>query len=382
MNLLRGISVALAFAGATSLFAQGAAPIDAAILAKYDRNKNGVLDPAELEQKAADEAKKADTVQLTPFQVSTSRDRGYAAGNTLSGGRVDTPLELTPSSISVITKDFMNDFNVVNINQAGAWTIGFDLGTPVGSSNPSSISTYQVMIRGAQPDQNFPTRNGLINFGVADSYNTERYEFQRGPDTSMFGDGGPGGRQSSSSKRASFNKTATTISSAINTWGGYRETADYSQGWDRIAVRVNALYQNDPYYQYYTDRIKKAVTINAVAKLAEKTQLIVEYERVTELNQLFSHTIGDGHNLWDGITVNTDNSAIAGNNTAALTALGVQQFGTTDYFVWDFTTGTFENLKGNQYGTRSIGLTTPYRIPWVGNPNLPVTRTPNLRVPY
>ncbi len=332
-------------------------------------------DPA---QKKTDATNEEEPLKLTPFTVTTSKDRGYAAGNTLSGGRVDTPLELTPSSISVITKDFMDDFNVVNINQAGAWTIGFDLGTPVGSSNPSSISTYQVMIRGAQPDQNFPTRNGLINFGVADSYNTERYEFQRGPDTSMFGDGGPGGRQSSSSKRATFNKTATSFSGAVNTWGGYRGTVDLSQGWDRFGVRVNGLYQNDPYYQNYTDRIKKAVTINAVAKLAEKTLVMAEYERVTELNQLFSHTIGDGHNLWDGITVNTDNSPIAGNNTAALTALGVQQYGTTDYFIWDFTTGTFENLKGNQYATRSIGLTTPYRIPWVGNPNLPATRTPNL----
>jgi hypothetical protein len=82
--------------------------------------------------------------------------------------------------------------------------------------------------------------------------------------------------------------------------------------------------------------------------------------------------------LWDGITVNLDNSPIANNDTAALSALGVQQFGATDYFVYDFSTGRMENLKGNQYGTRSIGLTTPYRIPWVGNPNLPVTRTPTL----
>ncbi|HEY8994017.1 MAG TPA: TonB-dependent receptor plug domain-containing protein, partial [Lacunisphaera sp.] len=334
-------------------------------------------DEAETAQKKPD-ATKDGPIVLTPFQVNTSKDRGYAAGNTLSGGRVDTPLELTPSSISVITKDFMDDFNVTNINQAGMWTIGFDLGTPVGSSNPSSISTYQVMIRGAQPDQNFPTRNGLINFGVADSYNTERYEFQRGPDTSMFGDGGPGGRQSSSSKRATYNKRATSLSSSINTWGGYRETADYSQGWDRIGVRINALYQNDPYYQYYTDRVKKAVTINTIVKVAEKTQIIAEYERVTENNQLFSHTIGDGHNLWDGVTVNLDNSPIANNDTAALTALGVQQFGTTDYFIWNFTTGTFENLKGNQYGTRSLANQSPYRIPWVGNPNLPQTRTPNL----
>ena len=67
----------------------------AAELAKYDKNKNGVLDPAELAQKANDEAREAGTITLTPFEVSTNKDVGYAAGNTLSGGRVDTPLELT-----------------------------------------------------------------------------------------------------------------------------------------------------------------------------------------------------------------------------------------------------------------------------------------------
>jgi iron complex outermembrane receptor protein len=42
---------------------------------------------------------KDDAIKLTPFEVSTNKDRGYAAGNTLSGGRVDTPLVLTPGSI-------------------------------------------------------------------------------------------------------------------------------------------------------------------------------------------------------------------------------------------------------------------------------------------
>src|ERR1041384_6995206 len=86
--------------------------------------------------KAAAAATEQETIKLTPFEVSTTKDVGYAAGNTLSGGRVDTPLEITPGSISVMTKEFMDDFNITNINDAGAWTIGFDLGTPVGSSNP------------------------------------------------------------------------------------------------------------------------------------------------------------------------------------------------------------------------------------------------------
>ncbi len=372
-----GAWLALAFASPHPVYA--AAASDPATLAKYDRNQNGILDSDELARKESEDAKTSGAIKLTPFEVSTNRDVGYAAGNTLSGGRVDTPLEITPGSISVMTKEFMDDFNITNINDAGAWTVGFDLGTPVGSSNPSSISTYQAMFRGAQPDQNFPTRNGSVNFGVADSYNTERFEFNRGPDTSMFGDGGPGGRQSSSSKRAAYNRTATSFSTQADSYGGYRGTLDYSKGWDRFGLRLNTLYQNNKFYTDYTDRIKKAWTLNGVAKLGKNTQFIAEYERVDEWNQLWSATIGDSHILWDGVTVNSDNSVIAANNATALANLGIQLTAanaTTDYFTWNFATGTFENFRGNQYRTRPVAGV--YRIPWPGNPNLPPTRTPAL----
>lgn len=380
---LPGLRFALVFtlAAAGPLLGQAGAPAPSpSDLAKYDKNKNGLLDPTELALKEADEAVDKGTVKLTPFEVSTSKDLGYAAGNTLAGGRVDTPLELTPGSISVMTKEFMDDFNITNINDAGMWTVGFDLGTPVGSSNPSSISTYQVMFRGAQPDQNFPTRNGSINFGVADSYNTERYEFQRGPDTSMFGDGGPGGRQSSSSKRATFNRTATSFTAQGDSYGGYRGTLDYSKGWERFGLRFNSLYQNNRFYTDETNRIKKAWTLNAVTKLGKNTQFVAEYERVNEWNQLWSATIGDSHILWDGVTVNNDNNPIAANNATSLANLGIQLTAAnnnTDYFTWNFATGTFENFRGNQYRTRPVAGV--YRIPWPGNPNLPPTRTPALK---
>jgi len=134
---------------------------------------------------AAAASTKDDTITLTPFEVSTSKDVGYAAGNTLSGGRVDTPLAITPGSISVVTRQFMDDFNVTNMNDAGGWMIGVDLGTAVPNSNPAGESVYQNIIRGAPVDNNFPTRDGTVNFGAADAYNTERFEFQRGPDTAI-----------------------------------------------------------------------------------------------------------------------------------------------------------------------------------------------------
>ena len=122
--------------------------------------------------KTATTAKSGEAIMLTPFEVSTDKDVGYAAGNTLSGGRVDTPLAITPGSISVMTKEFIDDFNITNMNEAGSWTIGFELGTSVPNSDPSSVSVYQNIVRGAPSTDNFPTRNGSINFGAADSCNT------------------------------------------------------------------------------------------------------------------------------------------------------------------------------------------------------------------
>jgi len=346
----------------------------AATLAKYDKNQNGILDESELAQMRQDEAKDAGAVMLTPFEVTTTKDVGYAAGNTLSGGRVDTPLAITPGSISVMTKEFMEDFNITDMNQAGTWSIGFDLGTAVPNSDPSAASVYQNIVRGAPSDQNFPTRNGSINFGAADSYNTERFEFQRGPDTAMFGDGGPGGRQGSSSKSARFNSTATSVSTQFNNWNGYRGTLDYSKGWDRFGVRFNALYDNNAAYQTGMSRIKKAWTINTVTKLTKTTQLIAEFERTNEWNNLWSITVGDNQLSWDGKTVNDNNSALLANNTNSLNGVGLDLIrattGTTNVFIYNYAYGDMLDYGGNQYRTRNGVFQENMRIPWTGNPYL------------
>jgi iron complex outermembrane recepter protein len=353
--------------------AQTAPAPTAADLAKYDTNKNGALDPAELAQKAADQS---NTVVLSPFEVSTEKDVGYAAGNTLSGGRVDTPLEITPGSISVMTKEFMDDFNVTNMNDAGSYMIGFDLGTPVPNSNPSSESVYQNIVRGASSTDNFPTRNGSINFGAADSYNTERFEFQRGPDTAMFGDGGPGGRQGSSSKRVRFSSTATSLSGQFDNWNGYRATLDYNKGWDRFGLRFNALTQNAPGYQDNTNKLKNAATLAASFKIGRNTVVSAEYERVSEWNNLWSVTNGDAQNGWDGVTVNNDNSILLANNGTSLNAVGLERMVTahngntaTNMFVWNFATNTMMDYGGNQYRTRGV-FGPNMRIPYEGNPHV------------
>src|SRR4051812_25082119 len=107
-NHVRKIVALLALSGAWSLVAQTAAPVDAATLAKYDKNKNGVLDAAEMTAMQA----ATDAVQPPAFEVRADRERGYQALNAGSGGPVDLPLKLTPSAMSAMTKEFLDDWAV------------------------------------------------------------------------------------------------------------------------------------------------------------------------------------------------------------------------------------------------------------------------------
>ena len=50
-----------------------------------------------------------ETIKLSPFTVNTEKDNGYIAADSLMGGRLATPLLKTPSDITVLTRDFLDD---------------------------------------------------------------------------------------------------------------------------------------------------------------------------------------------------------------------------------------------------------------------------------
>ena len=54
----------------------------------------------------------SETVQLSPFEVAAEKDDGYKATSTLAGTRLRTELRDVAASISVITKDFMQDIEI------------------------------------------------------------------------------------------------------------------------------------------------------------------------------------------------------------------------------------------------------------------------------
>ena len=305
---------------------------------------------------------KPSAIQMTPFQVSTDKDRGYFGGSTLAGGRADTPLKITPASISVMTREFLEDFDLTDMNQSLAWTVGADQ-SPGGESRPFGGDRFQTRFRGVDGNGNFPVRNGSLNYYVADSYNSERFDFSRGPNAALFGDGGPGGLQGSSSKQARYESKFTTTSARVDSYGGYRGTFDTNYGVGPMAVRLNLMHQNTKSFQDGTSNKQNGFTLAVSYKLGSNTQFRAEVQRDGEQNVAYRKTYGENASRWDRKTFNNDNTAIANVATFGLGQISP----TNDRLIWNFGTNSLMNYKGNQYETVGLG----YQIPWAGRPDLP-----------
>jgi outer membrane receptor protein involved in Fe transport len=132
------------------------------------------------------------SLELPPFEVRTDKDEGYVAQNTASGSRLNTSLLDTPGAISVFTSEFLQDIGATDIEQLSEYVmntdrdLGFLRETPQG--NNFSTQDRSFRIRGIATDlSGGRSVNFLRRTLEMDTFNTERVEFSRGPNSILFG---------------------------------------------------------------------------------------------------------------------------------------------------------------------------------------------------
>ena len=201
---------------------------------------------------------------LSPFEVSSTEDVGYLATSSLSGTRINSMLRDLGSSISVVTPEFIEDSGARDINELLVYTTSTEAAGVAGNFGNSSFSGG-----GNRPEQddvrtNPETANrirGLANaersvdffiteFGN-DTYNIDRVDISRGPNSVLFGVGSPGGVLNTSLKRANFNGNQGRLRLDLGQYDTYRATFDYNFEIieDRLALRVNLLDEDHRYRQ-------------------------------------------------------------------------------------------------------------------------------------
>ena len=163
-------------------------------------------------------------VLLSPFEVRTDGDAGYIAASALAGGRTDTPLKLTSAAISVMTGQFLEDIGSTNFRTAGEWSLN---NVPQLDVNTGVAGGFTINYRNM--GATFASRNYFLWYVESDSYNTERYEFARGPNGVLFGDGGPGGISTTWTKRPRFDRAANAVNFRLDSYAGWRGSVDFNR---------------------------------------------------------------------------------------------------------------------------------------------------------
>jgi len=208
-----------------------------------------------------------EVIELSPFVASTTADVGYMATSSLAGTRINAQLKDLGSAISVVTKEFIDDVGATSMENLLIHTTSTEVGGAEGNFTNSNLS-------GSRPDQQGNRQNpegntrvrGLVSAEVSrdffitdfgfDSYNVERVDISRGPNSILFGVGSPGGVINHSSKRAIMGRNRYEYSLRLDQRGSLRQSLDLNQILipKRVALRINGLndqhnYQQNPAYQ-------------------------------------------------------------------------------------------------------------------------------------
>jgi outer membrane receptor protein involved in Fe transport len=248
-------------------FAQ-TAPTDALTLARWDANKNGRLDADEIaamkaaRQKipveATNHADGEPALQMSPFEV-VSENTGYQATNTMSGTRLNSKLEDLGAAISVVTKEQMADFALLDMNDI----FNYEAGTE-GTGNYTEFTFNRNFEAEAGTQLSPDTANRIRGLGNAnttlgnfetsgrapiDPLLVDAVEISRGPNASIFGIGSAAGTVNSVPAAANLTRNKSQLAFRADSFGGYRSSIDLNRVLKRnvLAIRGSAAYQHDGY---------------------------------------------------------------------------------------------------------------------------------------
>ena len=84
-------------------------------------------------------AQDMDVYELSPFTVVGEEDTGYMATSTLAGTRIRSDLKDVAASISVATKEFMNDVNATSAQDLLVYTLGTEISGPGGNFSGAGL---------------------------------------------------------------------------------------------------------------------------------------------------------------------------------------------------------------------------------------------------
>jgi len=316
------VHAVFALIAATSLRAQSSSssPADQATLAKYDTNRNGVLDPNELAAKESAEAEQA--IVLSPFEVQGEQS-GYFQSNAMSGTRLGSRIEDLAQPITVMTKDQMSDFAMLDVNDV------FDY--MAGTEGTGSYSDFVVDRTGAVTDNvaldpnNANRVRGIGKANIAfnniatsgrvpvDPLWMDSLELSRGPNANIFGLGEASGTVNQVPATGNLNRNFAKVEGRVDSYGGWRGSLDVNRVLyeDKLALRASYAYQHAAFERKPSGEDARRLSLGAKYQPFTNTTLSLSWYGYTNASQRPNFTtprdnitswIAAGRPAWDPVT--------------------------------------------------------------------------------
>ncbi len=206
-----------------------------------------------------------EVIELSPFTVNTSRDTGYFAENTLAGSRLNTSLRDTAGSVSVFTKEFLDDLAITDLRDLVQYSVNAEMETNesvAGAGQNPFVNGERlvplVLIRGLAASQGM---DYFTSITPGDPYRVGRYDESRGPNSILFGIGSPGGLFNQTSKIATTGRDTANIRYGMGSWQRGRLEVDANKVLvkDKVALSVAALHQENGGWRAFDFQDKKRI---------------------------------------------------------------------------------------------------------------------------
>ena len=217
-------------------------------------------------------------LQVAPVvaSVTVTESPGYTVPASSTATKTLTPLRDVPQSVSVVTRELVQDQLMMSMGDVVRYTPGI---TAIQGEN----NRDQVVIRGNSSSADFfvdGVRDDVQYY--RDLYNLDRVEALKGPNAMIFGRGGGGGVINQVTKQADFMNLGE-ISLMGGTYGNKRFAADLDHALNnKLAFRLNGMFEDSDSFRRYVNLRRFAVNPTLTYAPTTKTRISAGYEHLRD----------------------------------------------------------------------------------------------------
>lgn len=220
----------------------------------------------------------AETVNLDKFEVVDQRlaAEAYLTKRSLTATKTDAPLLDVPQSVTVVTRELIDDQAMRGIGDVTRYVPG--VGIAQGEGNRDT-----PVMRGNSTTADFFT-DGLrddVQY-IRDLYNVDRVEVLKGPNAMIFGRGGSGGVINRVTKQAT-STPVRQVGLQVGSWDQLRATVDFGQPLSQsVAFRLAAMAEKSDTYRDDTSFERYGVNPMLSWTFNSETRLRISYEHFND----------------------------------------------------------------------------------------------------